>query len=227
MRRTAEAWFSLWWERRSECSALGLITSWTLYAERQDYRLEARPEISDQVMRGFDRRGAWMLAIGGTAAAGLVAAEYLLLPRTDGVPVAAWIAGAAGVAGAAVGVAYAVSSDQCEPMAVIAGERTSRSCYRAHFGRLVWSAAHAELAPAAQRSARVLVARLAWSVCQCCIGYALRLRCPRELLTKSAIRDILPQKQASRHIVEPRGRWTYRAQSPRSSRASTPPLSQG
>jgi hypothetical protein len=107
----------------------GLVTGWALYAERQDYRLEARPEISDDVMRGFDQRGAWMLAIGGTAAAGLVAAEYLLLPRTDAVPVAAWVAGAVGVAGAAVGLAYAVSSDNCEPMAVVAGERTSRACY--------------------------------------------------------------------------------------------------
>ena len=62
----------------------GLITSWALYAERQEYRLEARPEISADVIRGFDRRGAWMLAIGGTAAAGLVAAEYLLLPSAEG-----------------------------------------------------------------------------------------------------------------------------------------------
>ncbi len=57
-----------------------LITSWALYAERQAVRLEARPAGTDEVMQGFDARGTRMLAIGGTAAAGLVAAEYLLLP---------------------------------------------------------------------------------------------------------------------------------------------------
>jgi hypothetical protein len=105
----------------------GLVTGWALYAERQGYRLQARPEISDNVMRGFDRRGAWMLAIGGTAAAGLIAAEYLLLPSVDEVPVAAWLAGATGVVGAAVGLAYTASSDACEPMSMAIGDRTSRS----------------------------------------------------------------------------------------------------
>jgi hypothetical protein len=107
----------------------GLITSWALYAERQAYRREARPAISDEVAQGFDARGTRMLAIGGTAAAGLVAAEYLVLPRADGVPLAAWLVGTAGGATAALGLAYALGGDACEPMAITVGERTSRACY--------------------------------------------------------------------------------------------------
>ncbi|HET8939064.1 MAG TPA: hypothetical protein VFN67_36720 [Polyangiales bacterium] len=107
----------------------GLVTGWALYVERQNYRLEARPEITGDVLRSFRERGSWMLGITGAATAGLVATEYLLLPRSDDVPVLAWIAGGAGVVAAAVGVAYSASSTPCEPMALPFGAHISKACY--------------------------------------------------------------------------------------------------
>lgn len=108
----------------------GLITSWALYAERQDFRLTARPLITGEVLQDFDSRGAWMLGAASGGVAGLVAAEYLLLPASNStVPTAAWLVGAAGVGGAAVGLAYTISSDSCEPMSMAIGDRTSRACF--------------------------------------------------------------------------------------------------
>ena len=107
----------------------GLVTSWALYADRQNFRLEPRPLITYDVLDAFNRRGAWMLGVAGFADAAAIAAEYLLLPASDAVPLAAWLVGAAGIAGTAVGIAYTVGGDACDPMAVGSGVSIPRACY--------------------------------------------------------------------------------------------------
>jgi hypothetical protein len=85
----------------------GLVVSWVLYADRQAFRKELRPErgvgIDFSILESFRMRGNWLLATASLGATLLAVSDYLWLPEERSVPGWAWIAGAGGVAIAAVG----------------------------------------------------------------------------------------------------------------------------
>jgi hypothetical protein len=82
------------------------------------------PAVSD----GFETRGTWTLWLGVGSAVSLVAAEYLLLPEAQTVPLPAWLLGGVGVVAAASGTAFAVVGSHCSPQAHSPGSRIDQGC---------------------------------------------------------------------------------------------------
>lgn len=108
--------------------AVSLVAGWTVYVARQNYRLELRPSVGPDVIDGWETRGSWALGLGGFGAANLVAAEYLLLPESSGVPTLAWIGGVAGLGVAAVGVGFWLGGTHCPPIPAQPGTEIPLDC---------------------------------------------------------------------------------------------------
>lgn len=107
---------------------LSLTAGWVMYVARQEYRLELRGVVGQDVIDGWESRGTWSLWLTGFGAANIVAAEYLLLPESQSVPFLAWIGGVAGIATAAVGAGYLAGGTHCAPLAVRPGADIPLAC---------------------------------------------------------------------------------------------------
>lgn len=110
---------------------IATFVSWPLYAARTAYRLRVWPEVTPDVVDGFETRGAaafWSGFIGGGL---LVVGEQLLLPDEASVPTLAWLSGVVGLGVMSVGMAYAIGGTHCEPQSYAPGARVVRECLAA------------------------------------------------------------------------------------------------
>lgn len=100
-----------------------LVVSWVAYAQRFDLRTQLYfGEVPYETRSQFAGAGVWTLSLGATGGALLAAAEPWVLPRADGIPTAAWVAGGAGVAVAALGLGFGVFDRHCSPEVTVAGQ---------------------------------------------------------------------------------------------------------
>jgi hypothetical protein len=107
---------------------LSLVAAWTLYIARQNTRLEPRYTVTADDVSHWEALGTWNLGLAAGGAAGLIAAEYLLLPPSDSVPFFAWLGGAAGLGGAAIGAGYLLGASSCAPIAIGPGAQVPQAC---------------------------------------------------------------------------------------------------
>lgn len=99
-----------------------LVVSWAAYAKRFDLRTQLYfQSVPFGAQRDFRAAGNWTLTLAAAGSALLAAAEPLVLPRSDGMPMAGWLAGGAGVAVAAVGLGFGVFGRHCAPQVAVPG----------------------------------------------------------------------------------------------------------
>lgn len=107
--------------------SLSLVAGWVTFVARANVRLEPRLQLGD-APDTWRSLGMWSMSLTGFGAANVVASELLLLPPSKSIPTLAWISGIAGVGVAAVGLAYAVGSTTCAPIAYQPGSTFPVDC---------------------------------------------------------------------------------------------------
>lgn len=107
---------------------LSLVAAWTLYVARQNTRLEPRYTVTADDVAHWESLGTWNLGLAAGGSLGLIAASYLLLPHSDTIPFFAWLGGAAGLAGAAIGTGYLLGASSCAPIAIGPGAQVPKAC---------------------------------------------------------------------------------------------------
>jgi hypothetical protein len=107
---------------------IALVSSWTVYAARNAYRLRPWTRLDDGTVSTWEAMGAASLWMGIGASALLTASEYLLLPEAQDPPLLAWIGGAIGLGVAAVGLGFAVAGTHCPPQVIRPGADLLLAC---------------------------------------------------------------------------------------------------
>lgn len=115
---------------------LSLVAGWTLYAVRQNFRLEPRFTVTPDVVSSWETLGAWSMSLTGFGAANIVYSEFALLPESRSITTLAWIGGVAGVGVAAVGVGFLAGGSACSPVAYQPGAEVPLSCLSGTADRL-------------------------------------------------------------------------------------------